>query len=142
DVWPWVAQIGAPRRLLQLRLAGERLRPRHPQRRPHRPRVAGAPPRRPGARRRSRPCRLVRDGGPAARRARAPHGRPRHGPPGGTTRLLVRERAGFGSRLTQLLMAPLGLASFVMTRAMLRGVKARAEGRVAAGEAPVGPRSG
>jgi hypothetical protein len=46
----------------------------------------------------------------------------------GTTRLLVRERVGFGSKLTQLLMAPTGFVSFVMTQRMLRGIKARAEG--------------
>jgi hypothetical protein len=45
----------------------------------------------------------------------------------GTTRLLVRERAGFGSRATQLLMVPVGLVSFVMTQKTLRGIKARAE---------------
>lgn len=40
---------------------------------------------------------------------------------------LVRERTGFGSRLTEVAMSPLGIVSFVMTREMLRGVKARAE---------------
>lgn len=45
-----------------------------------------------------------------------------------TTRLLVRERVGFGSRISRLLIAPLGPASFVMTRQMMRGIKARAEG--------------
>jgi hypothetical protein len=45
----------------------------------------------------------------------------------GTTRLLVRERVGFGSTATRLLMSPLGLVSFVMTRKMMRGIRARAE---------------
>jgi hypothetical protein len=45
----------------------------------------------------------------------------------GTTRLLVRERVGFGSRLTQFAMAPVGIVSFVMTQKMLRGIKERAE---------------
>jgi hypothetical protein len=45
----------------------------------------------------------------------------------GTTRLLVRERVGFGSRLTRFLMAPVGFVSFVMTQRMMRGIKARAE---------------
>jgi hypothetical protein len=46
----------------------------------------------------------------------------------GTTRLLVRERLGFGNRLTRTLMAPVGVVSFVMTRKMLLGIKIRAEG--------------
>lgn len=48
--------------------------------------------------------------------------------PGGRCRLLVRERTGFGSRLTELAISPIGIVSFVMTRQMLRGIKARAEG--------------
>jgi hypothetical protein len=47
--------------------------------------------------------------------------------PDGTTRLLVRERIAFDSILTRILMAPVGLISFVMTRGMLRGIRARAE---------------
>jgi hypothetical protein len=47
----------------------------------------------------------------------------------GTTRLLVRERVGFGNRWTRALMAPVGLVSFVMTRKMLRGIRDRAEAR-------------
>ena len=46
----------------------------------------------------------------------------------GTTRLLVRERTGFGSTATRVLMAPVGLVSFLMTQKMMRGIKARAEG--------------
>ena len=49
--------------------------------------------------------------------------------PGGTTRLLVRERVAFGSAVTRLVMAPIGLVSFAMTRKMLLGIKVRAEGR-------------
>ena len=49
--------------------------------------------------------------------------------PGGTTRLLVRERVAFGSAVTRLVMAPVGLVSFAMTRKMLLGNKVRAEGR-------------
>ena len=47
----------------------------------------------------------------------------------GTTRLLVRERVGFGSKVTRVLMAPVGFVSFVMTQKMMRGIKARARGR-------------
>ena len=47
--------------------------------------------------------------------------------PGGRCRLLVRERTGFGSRLTELAMSPIGIISFVMTQKMLREIKARAE---------------
>jgi hypothetical protein len=44
-----------------------------------------------------------------------------------TTRLLVRERVAFDSRLTRLMMSPVGVVSFAMTRRMMRGIKARAE---------------
>jgi hypothetical protein len=47
--------------------------------------------------------------------------------PGGCSRLLVRERTGFGSRLTEVAMSPIGFVSFVMTQKMLREIKARAE---------------
>jgi hypothetical protein len=47
--------------------------------------------------------------------------------PTGGTRLIVRERTAFDSALTRALMAPVGVASFVMTRGMLLGLKARAE---------------
>lgn len=47
--------------------------------------------------------------------------------PGGRSRLVVRERTGFGSQLTGLVMAPVGFVSFVMTQKMLRGIKVRAE---------------
>jgi hypothetical protein len=45
----------------------------------------------------------------------------------GTTRLLVRERVAFGGPLSRAMMAPFGPVSFVMTRRMLLGIKARAE---------------
>lgn len=45
----------------------------------------------------------------------------------GQCRLLVRERTGFGSRLTRTAMSPIGIVSFVMTREMLSGIKHRAE---------------
>lgn len=45
----------------------------------------------------------------------------------GTTRLLVRERVAFGRRLSAFLLSPFGAVSFVMTRKMMRGIKARAE---------------
>lgn len=45
----------------------------------------------------------------------------------GRSRLLIRERVGFGSRVTRVLFAPIGFVSFVMTRKTLRGIKARAE---------------
>ncbi len=47
--------------------------------------------------------------------------------PLGTTRLLIRERTAYGRRLTRLLMAPVGLVSFVMTRKMLDEIRVRAE---------------
>jgi len=49
------------------------------------------------------------------------------GQPDGTTRLLVRERVGFGNKVAQFLMSPIGLVSFVMTRKTMHGIKARAE---------------
>jgi hypothetical protein len=45
----------------------------------------------------------------------------------GTTRLVVRETFSAGHRVTRLVMVPVGRLSFVMTRPMLRGIKARAE---------------
>lgn len=47
--------------------------------------------------------------------------------PTGATRLLIRERAAYGRRLTRLLIAPVGLVSFVMTRKMLDEIRVRAE---------------
>lgn len=53
--------------------------------------------------------------------------------PGDRTRLLVGERTAFGRPWMRIVMAPVGLVSFVMTRRMLVGIKQRAEG---AGTAP------
>lgn len=47
--------------------------------------------------------------------------------PAGGTRLLVRERVAFGSALTGMLMSPVNLVSFVMSRGMLMGIKSRVE---------------
>jgi len=47
--------------------------------------------------------------------------------PGGTTRLVVRERVAVGRRTLRLLLTPVGIVSFVMTRRMLLGLAARAE---------------
>ena len=44
------------------------------------------------------------------------------------TRLVVRERVAFGSRVAKWLMAPMGLVSFVMSRKMMQGIKRRVEG--------------
>jgi hypothetical protein len=51
--------------------------------------------------------------------------------PDGTTRLLVRERYAYTRRWARLLVEPVELVSFVMTRKMLRGIRDRAE--------PLGP---
>lgn len=48
--------------------------------------------------------------------------------PGGTTRLLVRERYGYRRRWVGLLVEPVELVSFLMTQKMLRGIRDRAEG--------------
>jgi phospho-N-acetylmuramoyl-pentapeptide-transferase len=47
--------------------------------------------------------------------------------PTGGTRLLVRERVAYGRRLARVVMAPVGLVSFVMTRKMLLGIRQRVE---------------
>lgn len=47
--------------------------------------------------------------------------------PDGHTRLIVRERTAYGSRLTAALMAPVDVVSFVMTRGTMRGIKSRVE---------------
>ena len=47
--------------------------------------------------------------------------------PLGATRLLIRERTAIGRWSTRLLMAPVGLVSFVMTRKMLDEIRVRAE---------------
>lgn len=47
--------------------------------------------------------------------------------PDGGTRLLVRERYGCPTQAARLLIEPVSFASFVMSQAMLRGIKERAE---------------
>lgn len=60
--------------------------------------------------------------------------------PNGGTRLLIRERSAYGRRLTRWMMAPVGVVSFVMTRKMLDGIRARAESATpAAGTPPIPP---
>ena len=45
----------------------------------------------------------------------------------GATRLLVRERYGYLRRWAPLLVEPVEVVSFAMSRKMLRGIKERAE---------------
>lgn len=59
--------------------------------------------------------------------------------PGGTTRLVVRERVAVGRRSLRLLLTPVGIVSFVMTRRMLLGLAARAEAAPLAGGAVTAP---
>lgn len=59
--------------------------------------------------------------------------------PGGTTRLVVRERVAVGRRTLRLLLTPVGIVSFVMTRRMLLGLAARAEAAPLAGGAVRAP---
>jgi len=47
--------------------------------------------------------------------------------PDGATRLVVRERYGYARRWVALLVEPVELISFVMSRRMLRGIKDRAQ---------------
>jgi hypothetical protein len=49
------------------------------------------------------------------------------GQPDATTRLVVRERYGYSRRWAPLLVEPVELISFAMSRRMLRGIKERAE---------------
>ena len=56
--------------------------------------------------------------------------------PGGGTRLLVRERYGYARRWARLVVVPVEVVSFAMSRKMLRGVKARAEYQEAAAAEP------
>lgn len=48
--------------------------------------------------------------------------------PGGTSRLIVRERYGYTRPWARLLVEPVGAVSFVMSRKMLRGIRDRAAG--------------
>jgi hypothetical protein len=52
--------------------------------------------------------------------------------PGGTSRLVVRERYAYKRWWSSLLVEPVELISFVMSRRMLRGIAWRAERAVAA----------
>jgi hypothetical protein len=54
----------------------------------------------------------------------------------GTTRLVVRERYEYTRWWSSLLVEPVQLISFVMSRRMLRGIKRRAEGTVAGSSEP------
>jgi hypothetical protein len=54
----------------------------------------------------------------------------------GTTRLLARERYEYTRRWSSLLVEPVQLISFIMSRRMLRGVKRRAEQRVVGTSGP------
>jgi hypothetical protein len=56
--------------------------------------------------------------------------------PGGPTRLVVRERYGYARWWTPLLVEPVELISFVMSRRMMRGIRQRAERAVRAAAAP------
>ena len=47
--------------------------------------------------------------------------------PGGTTRLLVRERYAYTKRWAPFLVEPVAAVAFVMTQRMLRGIRDRAE---------------
>lgn len=47
--------------------------------------------------------------------------------PGGTTRLVVRERYGYAAPWSALLVEPIEWVSLLMTQRMLRGIKQRAE---------------
>ena len=47
--------------------------------------------------------------------------------PGGTTRLLVRERYAYSRWWAPLLVEPVAAVSFLMTQRMLRGIRDRAE---------------
>jgi hypothetical protein len=51
--------------------------------------------------------------------------------PGGTTRLVVRERYGYTRWWAPLVIEPTGVISFIMSQRMLRGIKARAEHAIA-----------
>jgi hypothetical protein len=50
-----------------------------------------------------------------------------HPQPDGTTRLVVRERYGYTRRWSSLLVEPVQLISYIMSRRMLRGIKHRAQ---------------
>jgi hypothetical protein len=56
----------------------------------------------------------------------------------GTTRLVVRERYEYTRRWSCLLVEPVQLISFIMSRRMLRGIKHRAQRAVACTHQPRG----
>jgi len=56
--------------------------------------------------------------------------------PGGTTRLVVRERYAFLRPWARVLVEPVEAVSFVMSQKMLRGIRDRAEQSAAATESP------
>jgi len=61
--------------------------------------------------------------------------------PGGTTRLLVRERYAFRRPWARVLVEPVEAVSFVMSQKMLRGIRDRAEHFATAAGSPEPPRS-
>ena len=61
--------------------------------------------------------------------------------PGGTTRLLVRERYAFRRPWARVLVEPVEAVSFVMSQKMLRGIRDRAERSAAATAGPAPNRS-
>lgn len=128
------------RRVLQLRLPRKLVGLRHPQRWAGRRRMAVDRRRRRGTpSSRGRPDRRCRGAGARLGPAwRCPDRR--MAPPydftwafvlrdhtDGSTRLVVRERYGYSRRWACLLVEPVELISFVMSRRMLRGIKERAE---------------
>lgn len=66
-----------------------------------------------------------------------------HDGAGGTTRLVVRERYAYAHRYAALLVEPVEVISFVMSRRMLRGIRAHAQSRthyrLACGNARMAP---
>ena len=61
--------------------------------------------------------------------------------PGGTTRLLVRERYAFRRPWARVLVEPVEAVSFVMSQKILRGIRDRAEHFATAAGSPEPPRS-
>jgi hypothetical protein len=127
-------------RVLQLRRPRKPFRRQHPQRGSHRARVAERRGRRRGqaapevglvVARLERGRSLVLRGGVPTGHASPPYDFKwayalRDGPDE-TTRLLVRERYAYSQPWARLLLEPVQVISFVMSRKMLRGIKERAE---------------
>jgi hypothetical protein len=59
--------------------------------------------------------------------------------PGGSTRLVVRERYGYLRRWAPLVVEPAELISFVMSQRMLRSIRSRAERAVLSAPSKPGP---